>query len=144
MGDRIHFNPGYNIDSDQKWHRIGEVMVTEYNFSFSKLGKFYKASVNFPKITLEPPHNFDILLNALTTKYGSPKRTTPLVLKINPKARVGTQYEWIIENKVEITLWYNDMEQMGINGTLVYTYLPIMREIEKKRDKDVAKTRDKL
>ncbi len=137
----ISFSPN---SGDKGWEKIGEFKVTNYVFRFSKLRTFYEASVNFPKYLTEYPNNFDTLLEALTSKYGSPQRTTPVVLKINPNARVGTQYEWIIENKVEITLWYNDMEQRGINGTLVYTYLPIMRENEKARDKDVTKTKDKL
>lgn len=126
------------------WEKIGEVMVTDYVFRFSKSDKFYEASVSLPKDLPKCPNNFNILLKALTAKYGKPQSTTPLVLKINPKAQVGTQYTWTVENKVEINLWYNDTEEMGINGSLVYTYLPTLHEMEKAREKDVEKTKDKL
>lgn len=119
--------------------KIGEAKVTYYSYGFSKSGKFYLARVDFPK---DP--NFDIFLKALTMKYGNPKSMTPLVLKINPKARIGTEYTWIIENKVEINLSFNDMEQRGVNGMLSYLYLPIWREILKEREKDAVKTKDKL
>jgi hypothetical protein len=85
-------------------------------------------------------------------KYGKPGRITPLVLRINPNAKVGMEYTWVVENKVQIDLSYNNIEEgynkeeriLGINSMLIYTYLPIWREINELKDKDVLKTKDKL
>lgn len=139
--DWISFMPDFE-KSD--WGKIGEVKVTQYRFNFSESGKFYEGSVDFPKYTLECPNNFDILFKSLISKYGKPHKTIPLVLKINPNAKIGMHYEWTINNMIEITLWYDDMEKRGINGTLVYSYLPIKREVQKLKEKDVEKTKNKL
>lgn len=141
-GGVVHFMARGN------WELIGEVVINDYNFEFSRsdefYGKFYTAWVRFPKVTSERPNNFDILYKALTMKYGKPNSITPLVLKLNPSAKVGMAFTWTLENKVEITLKYNDMEETGVNGTLSYIYLPIWRGINEVREKDAVKTKDKL
>jgi len=121
-----------------EWEKIGEARVAQYLFIFHE-NKFYKASVSFPKHL-----SLDIFLKSLTMKYGNPQTVTPVVLKINPNAKVGMKYGWVLEDKVGISLSYNDMENTAINGTLDYIYLPIWREINKMRDKDAFKTKDKL
>ena len=129
---------------DEEQNKIGEVFVSDYEFTFSKSDKFYQFLVRFRKAHLHNLHNFDVLLRAMKSKYGNPSKTVPLMAQINPKAKIGTLYTWIVENKVEITLWYNDMEELKINGNLLYTNLSIERETEKARDKDITKTKDKL
>jgi hypothetical protein len=132
-----------------EWEKIGDAPVTKYHFVFSKSDsqafesshlsrdEFYLAFVQFPKSS-----SFDVFLKALTEKYGKPKAAEPLVLKINPNAKVGMAYMWAVENKVIIDLRYDDMKEAGINGTLSYTYIPILDQINK--PKDVKKTKDKL
>jgi hypothetical protein len=126
-----------------KWEKLGEASVTRYWFNFTEKDQFYMGWIDFPKFLPGQP-NFDILLKALTIKYRKPNSITPLVLKINPNAEVGRAYTWVLENKVEISLRYNDMEERGINGTLTYVYLPIWHEINRVRDRDAVSTKDKL
>lgn len=132
-----------------QWEKIGDALVTRYWFYFSKWNtpvaesshltkdEFYSVKIKFPK-----GDSFDVFLRALTEKYGKPGYVEPLVLRINPKAKVGMTYGWTVENKVSILLEYNDMEEAGINGSLQYTYLPIWNQIHK--PKDTKKTKDKL
>ena len=134
QSDSINFSAGVR----KEWEKIGEGEVTHYFFYYHE-NKFYKASVSFPKHL-----SFDIFLKALTMKYGNPQSVTPLVLKINPNAKVGMKYHWVLEDKVGISLSYSDMENTAVNGTLDYIYIPIWREINKVRDKDAVKTKDKL
>ena len=68
---------------------------------------------------------------ALSEKYGKPKEK-PLFLMINPNARVGTEYTWNLEDIVEITLEFNDQKD---EGSLSYTYIPILNERMKERKK---------
>jgi len=133
----------YYSDPQGKLEKIGSVYVLSYHFWFSPSDKFYKASAEFYSGS-----DFDIMLKALTMKYGKPAKT-PLVLAINPNAEVGMTYTWRPENKVEITLKRLDAGQPGCRGYigcgfLYYTYLPIWNEIHRVKEEDVTKTKDKL
>lgn len=83
---------------------------------------------------------FKILKKALTAKYGKPVITNPLVLKINPNARVGEENAWQIKD-VSIWLKFNDFKQ-EIN--LSYYYVPILNEQEKEKEKSVEEIKKGL
>ena len=140
FGDSISISPKGWMDRETEkspWDKIGGAWIVHYDFNFYK-NKFYWASIKFSKL------DFDTLLRTISSKYRKPQNTKPLVLKINPNAKVGMEYTWVLEKKVEIMLSYNEMENIVENGTLMYIYLPIWNEINTVKDKDVNKAKDKL
>lgn len=82
--------------------------------------------------------NVETIRQTVITKYGKPKKTEPLVLRINPNARAGTEYTWVIGN-VTIFLHINDIKN---ESSLFYTYDPIYKLMildEKKGTKKMEK-----
>ena len=123
------------FDACGHWEKIGDAYVYNYHFLFSDRDEFYSVRCQFPK-----SYSFNIFLKALTEKYGKPKME-PLVLKINPNAKVGASYQWIVEDTVVIVLEYNDMEKCLIDSSLSYVYIPIWDAMYKK---DTTKTKNQL
>jgi hypothetical protein len=82
--------------------------------------------------------NVENIRQTLITKYGKPTRTKPLVLRVNPNARAGSEYTWIIE-KVTIFLHVNDVKNEGF---LLYVYEPISKlkdADDKKKNREMEK-----
>jgi len=96
--------------------------------------KFYQVKIEF--IILDVP----IFLEALKTKYGNPETEHPLVLKINPKAKVGMSYVWSSAT-VFINLRYNELE---VGAHLEYTYIPIWDKIQDQKKDSSKKMQDSL
>jgi hypothetical protein len=115
--------------------RIADVPVDEaYYF-------FYKERYYSIKIKFKGHDNFRVFKDALVMKYGKPIKESPIFLKINPTARIGTETSWIVEQKVEINLSINEMSN---EGSLDYSYLPIVIEFSKDQKKSAEKTKDSL
>ncbi len=119
----------------QKWHgKIGEVDVGSTGYIFNK-DRFFVAITHFKE-----KKNYRILKDALILKYGQPQEMSPLVLKVNPNSKVGEECIWKIET-VWITLKINELKD---EGTLQYSYLPILEEGIKEEKRDAQKTKDSL
>jgi hypothetical protein len=87
------------------------------------------------------PRDLTILKNALIMKYGDPTKESPLVLKINPNAKVGIEYQWILEDIVMIGLSSNEIKKEVV---LSYFYLPYARGNIQEDKKSSERTKDSL
>ncbi len=114
---------------------LGEVRtIGEAGYGFNK-NRFCFFTVKID------PRDLNILKNALIMKYEKPTKETPLVLKINPNAKVGIQYAWTIEGIVIIRLSSNEIKK---EVTLIYFYLPFSYEQFQEDKKSSEKTKDNL
>ena len=105
---------------------IGHIRLSEPAEYYFYKDRYYNFTARFKGKSV----SMDLSV-ALSEKYGKPKEK-PLFLMINPNARVGTEYTWNLEDIVEITLEFNDQKD---EGSLSYTYIPILNERMKERKK---------
>jgi hypothetical protein len=79
--------------------------------------KFYNFAINGNS------RSGEMIKQAIISKYGKPKEISPLVLYINPNAKVGTGNSWEVGDVI-ITLNINEMKN---ESRLSYIYIPILK-----------------
>jgi len=131
--DNKDFTIGY-----RRIYSIGKVSCWGMHYTFYK-GRLFRVHTSLNVDNVDRESNFRILRESLTMKYGKPKQT-PIVLRINPNAKVGMEYNWDL-GKVWINLSWNDIDK---DGFLTYTYLSIQKEFMRDEKKAAEKTKDHL
>ena len=105
-----------NVRLGSRYYMILGIGSHSANYHFYK-NKFYYFSFDTGS------GNGEMIKQALISKYGQPKEISPLVLFINPNAKVGTGYGWEVRD-VTITLNINKMKN---EAYLSYTHVPIVK-----------------
>jgi hypothetical protein len=107
---------GENVRLGSRYYMISGIGSHSANYHFYK-NKFYYFSIDTGSGYGE------MIKQALISKYGQPKEISPLVLYINPNAKVGTGYGWEVRD-VTITLNINNMKN---ESHLSYIHIPTLK-----------------
>jgi len=90
----------------------------------SHLANYYFYKNKFYYFSIDTGSGYgEMIKQALISKYGQPKEISPLVLYINPNAKVGTGYGWEVKD-VTITLNINNMKN---ESHLSYIHIPTLK-----------------